>query len=130
MHDMSEPDNSRSNRRTGQDLACIEMGGQVSRHHNLLPSFLGRRSFAPLIEHMIESDHGGEIPAFLLRSSHSGLKNFEARRCSSSTQADIFRHTRQKKAHFCDRHHSASPRAVPASTTGPHGAAPPPTVPV
>jgi hypothetical protein len=28
---------------------------------------------------MIESDDGGEIPAFLLRSSHSGLKNFEAR---------------------------------------------------
>jgi len=29
---------------------------------------------------MIESDHDGEITACLLPSSHSGLKNFEARK--------------------------------------------------
>ena len=80
LHDMREPGHSRSNTRTGRDRACIETGGQVRRHHNLLPSFLGRRSFAaPLSKGMIEYDHRDQIPAFLLPSSHSRPKFIEGR---------------------------------------------------
>jgi hypothetical protein len=78
LHDQREPGSSRSNRRTGRDLACIETCGQVTRHHNLLPSFLGRRSFAPpLSKGMIEYDHRDQILAFLLPASHSGRKFIE-----------------------------------------------------
>src|SRR6516225_8155592 len=67
-NDMREPGSSRSNTRTGRDRTRIETGGQVSRHHNLLPSFLGRESFAPpLAKGMIEYGHDDQIPAFLLR---------------------------------------------------------------
>src|SRR5215467_15581083 len=78
LHDMREPGRSRSNRRTGRELACIETGGQVSRHRSLLPSFLGRRSFAPpLPKSMIEYDHRDQILAFLLPASHSSRKFIE-----------------------------------------------------
>src|SRR5439155_7105227 len=42
------PDSSHSNTRTGRDRACIELDGQVSRHHNLLPNSLSQRSLALL----------------------------------------------------------------------------------
>jgi hypothetical protein len=35
---------------------------------------------APFIEGMIKHDHGGQIPAFLLRSSHTGRKFIPKRR--------------------------------------------------
>ena len=64
LHDTREPGYSRSNTRSGRDRACIETSGQVSRHHNLLPSFLGRRSFCiPRLRGMIEYDHRDQIPA-------------------------------------------------------------------
>jgi hypothetical protein len=48
---MPKLDSSRSNTRTGRDRACIETGGQIIRHHTLLPSFPGRRSLSsPSIE--------------------------------------------------------------------------------
>src|SRR5262249_3575653 len=78
LHDMREPGSSRSNRRTGRDRTRIETGGQVSRHRSLLPSFLGRRSFAPpLSKGMIEYDHRDQILAFLLPSSHGRWKFIE-----------------------------------------------------
>src|SRR5262249_18177438 len=78
LHDMRGPGRSRSNRRTGRDRTRIETGGQVSRHRSLLPSFLGRRSFAPpLSKGMIEYDHRDQILAFLLPSSQSRWKFIE-----------------------------------------------------
>src|SRR5262245_45071556 len=80
LHDMREPGYSRSNTRSGRDRACIETSGQVSRHHNLLPSFLSRRSFCvPRSRGMIEYDHRDQIPAYLLRPSHSAQKFIEGR---------------------------------------------------
>jgi hypothetical protein len=79
-HDVREPGRSRSNTRTGRDRTRIETGGQVNRHRSLLPSFLGRRSFAPpLPKGMIEYDHRDQILAFLLPASHSGRKFIEGR---------------------------------------------------
>src|SRR5262245_19636740 len=80
LHDMREPGYSRSNTRSGRDRACIETSGQVSRHHNLLPSFLGRQSFCvPRSRGMIEYDHRYQIRAYLLRPSHSARKFIEGR---------------------------------------------------
>jgi hypothetical protein len=80
LHDTREPDSSRSNTRNGRDRECIETGVQATHHHNLLPSFLGRRSFAsPLSKGMIGYDNGAQIAAFLLRSSHSGRKFIDCR---------------------------------------------------
>src|SRR5262249_62079254 len=73
LHDMREPGSSRSNRRTGRDRTRIETGGQVSRHRSLLPSFLGRRSFAPpLSKGMIEYHDRDQMLTFLFASSRSG----------------------------------------------------------
>jgi len=84
LHDTREPDSSRSNTRNGRDRECIETGVQATHHHNLLPSFLGRRSFAsPLSKGMIGYDNGAQIAAFLLRSSHSGRKFIDGRLHSS-----------------------------------------------
>src|SRR5262249_30869871 len=81
LRDMREPGSSRSNTRTGRNRRCIGTGGQASRHHNLLPSFLDRRPFAPpLSKSMIEYGHGDQMPAFLLRSSHSLPEFIEGRR--------------------------------------------------
>ena len=74
LHDAREPASSRSNTRTSRAPACVETGGQVSRHHNLLPSCPGRRSFCcpPFSQGVIEYDDRDQIPARLLPSSHSG----------------------------------------------------------
>ena len=81
LHDVREPASSRSSTRTSRAPACVETGGQVSRHHNLLPSCPGRRSFcSPLSKGMIEYDDRDQIPAFLLPSSHSGRKSVAERR--------------------------------------------------
>ena len=93
LHDVRGPANSRSNTRTSRAPAGVETGGQASRHHNLLPSCPGRRSFARLSrarlfsQGMIEYDDRDQIPAFLLPSSHSGRK-FIAERPSPKPRSD------------------------------------------
>ena len=78
--DVRGPRSSRSNTKTGRGWPGTEMGDQIGRPHNLLPSYLDRSSFcAPPKLRTIQDEHVDQIRSRVLQSDHSGQKKIYAK---------------------------------------------------